>query len=97
MHALIKISGLALALGLCSGAASAAPDGPLCDHSGTCIGATHFNIHQKGWKLRTLQHQPRRYACDAEGWNCRYTSAYYISDDGNARWDPSLAAEQGED
>lgn len=94
MHAMLKITGLALALGLCSGAASAA--GPLCDHSGTCIGATHFNIHQKGWKLRTLQHQPRRYACDAEGWNCRYTSAYYISDDGNARWDPSLAAEQGE-
>lgn len=94
---------LAIALALCldlgAGGALAAPvpAGPLCDSTGACFGATNVNIHQKGWRLKTTARQPKRYACDTFGWHCRYTRAYFISDDGNARWDPSLEREQAEE
>ncbi len=96
---LVLAAALALSFALSGGSAAAAPvpDGPLCDSSGACYGATNVNIHQKGWRLKTTARQPVRYACDGFGWNCRYTRAYYISDDGNAHWDPSLQASQPDD
>lgn len=90
---------LSLFFGLSAGSALGAPvpPGPLCDSSGACFGATNVNIHQKGWRLKTTARQSVRYACDGFGWNCHYTRAYYISDDGNAHWDPSLEASQPDD
>lgn len=81
-----------IAAALCA-AALAAPsvataddrDNPNCEIASVCTHAGLYDINHKGWRVRsTRTDRPVRYACDENGWHCRYTRDYYITDDFNA-------------
>jgi len=84
-----------LALGLSAIVLPAAAETPpertpeACGISSLCSSNTSLDLSRKGWRVHGLgTDRPARYACDQNGFNCRYTRDYFISDDGNAQYAP---------
>jgi hypothetical protein len=86
------------ALGCAAVAPPAAADAPprtseACGIASLCSSNTALDLSRKGWRVHGLApDRPARYACDQNGFNCRYTRDYYISDDGNAQYRPGGGA-----
>jgi hypothetical protein len=98
-----KTTGAVLALALVAGAgfALSAParaetvrsdcDGAtcvrtFCDDDGYC---TQRTISRSAYENVNRYHR-ERFACDADGDNCRWTRSYYFDADGNAVYDPDM-------
>jgi hypothetical protein len=82
-----------LALGLAVGPALSAPPpertAQECGIASLCSANTAYDMNRKGWRVHGLRtDRPARRACDQNGFNCRYTHDYFISDDGNAQYGP---------
>jgi hypothetical protein len=73
--------------------AAAARTPEACGIASLCSSNTSLDLSRKGWRVHGLgTDRKARYACDQNGFNCRYTRDYYISDDGNAQYRPGGGA-----